>query len=79
MDQNNRMAPRWANPEVTARHMGDISLSTLAHGRISGKLPLPFVRIGGRILYDLNDVDAYLLGRKVANTAQADALDKPKQ
>ena len=59
MEHNSTRAPRWASPEATAKHMGGLSLSTLAHGRISGKLPIPFVKIGGRVLYDLADVDAY--------------------
>lgn len=75
MTTDTTKAPRWADEKRTAEHMGGISPSTLSHARVSGKLPLPFVKVGNRVLYDLNDVDAYLLSRKVANTAQADALD----
>jgi hypothetical protein len=77
MTSNITKAPRWADEKRTAEHMGGVSTSTLAHARISGKLPIPFVKVGNRVLYDLNDVDTYLLSRKVANTAQADALAKP--
>ncbi len=52
--------------ELVERWRGQISASTLANWRAEGKGPC-FVKVGGRILYPLDDVLAYERSRKAAN------------
>jgi Helix-turn-helix domain len=48
-----------------------IAKQTLARWRCYGLGPR-FVRIGGRIFYDIADLDAFIAGNKFRSTAEAD-------
>ena len=57
-----RLADRW-----------QISPRTLERWRWAGEGPA-FVKIGGRVVYRLDDVEAYENGRRCESTAQSTAL-----
>jgi predicted DNA-binding transcriptional regulator AlpA len=46
-----------------------ISKSTLNKRRVYGGGPL-YIKVGSRVIYDRTDLDAWLVGKKVANTSQ---------
>ncbi len=55
--------------EVVNRYQGQISVRTLANWRSSGVSP-PFVKIGGRILYRMNDLLEWERKRTVDSTSK---------
>ncbi|MBL3677229.1 MAG: helix-turn-helix domain-containing protein [Alphaproteobacteria bacterium] len=61
------------NEREVAAYMGSLSVKTLQRYRREGNGP-PFIRAGGRVLYDRHDCDIWLAARKVTNTIQARAL-----
>ena len=71
MPNENTSVPhrRWADPSKTADYI-DKSESRLAKLRHFGGGP-PFVKIGRSVLYDLDDVDRWLEGRKRRSTSDA--------
>lgn len=52
----------------------DVGISTVEQGRLTGRLPIPFIRLGGRsIRYRLEDVEKYIASLKAYNsTSEAD-------
>jgi predicted site-specific integrase-resolvase len=64
---------RYMNEHEAAEYMGRLSVKTLQRYRSTGEGP-PFIRAGGRVLYDRHDCDFWLAARKVTNTIQARAL-----
>ena len=50
---------RWLSTEAAAA----VSPSTLCNDRVTRSLNIPFTRLGRRILYDRQELDAYLLAR----------------
>lgn len=52
---------RWADPKATSAHTG-IPVSTLATWRCTDPERIKFHRIGRKVVYDLNEVDAALAG-----------------
>jgi hypothetical protein len=61
---------RLFDPEETSAYLR-IAKQTLAKWRSAGGGPR-FVRIGGRIFYDVADLDAFIAARKFQSTAEAD-------
>jgi hypothetical protein len=59
-------------PEVAARALG-ITVKTLANWRCLGTKGLSFVRVGGRIMYRQNEVDAFILAGKRSSTSDVGA------
>jgi len=55
-------------PQAVADRL-DSSPQTLANWRSSGKGPA-FIKVGGRVMYDDADVDAWLLAQRRTSTAQ---------
>jgi hypothetical protein len=66
------IVPRYLSPKNASRYTG-IAVKTLESLRRSGFGP-SFSVAGRSILYDRLDLDSYLAARRVANTAQAIAL-----
>ncbi|MCC6002279.1 MAG: helix-turn-helix domain-containing protein [Pararhodobacter sp.] len=66
------MADRFLNQANLARRW-HVSPRTLERWRWTGEGPA-FVKIGGRVVYRLEDVEAYECGRRCESTAQATAL-----
>lgn len=48
-------------PTQTARTLG-VAIGTLAVWRCTARYPLPFVKIGRRVMYKASDVDAFING-----------------
>jgi hypothetical protein len=61
---------RLFDPEETSAYLR-MARQTLAKWRSQGGGPR-FVRIGGRIFYDVTDLDAFIAARKFGSTAEAD-------
>lgn len=55
--------------EVADRYQGRIKVRTLANWRSAGVGP-PFVKVGGRILYKLDLIEAWETRRTVNGTSQ---------
>jgi predicted DNA-binding transcriptional regulator AlpA len=55
---------------LQAAEYTSISKSSLDKLRVYGGGP-SFIKVGSRIVYDRVDLDAWLLGKKVANTSQS--------
>jgi hypothetical protein len=51
----------------------NISKSSLDKLRVYGGGPL-YIKVGARVIYDRVDLDAWLEGKKVANTSQQSAV-----
>jgi hypothetical protein len=47
-----------------------ISKSTLDKLRVYGGGPI-YIKVGARVVYDRTDLDTWLVGKKIANTSQA--------
>lgn len=54
--------------EVADRYHGKVTVRTLANWRSQGVSP-PFVKVGGRILYRIEDVLDWEVRRTVGNTS----------
>ncbi|MBY5922067.1 helix-turn-helix domain-containing protein [Ferrimonas balearica] len=46
-----------------------VIIGTLVVWRCTGRYPLPFVKVGRRVMYRLNDVEAFIEGRIFEQTA----------
>jgi Helix-turn-helix domain len=58
------------DPDETAAYLR-VAKQTLAKWRCGGTGPR-FVRIGGRIFYDVADLETFIADRKFGSTAEAD-------
>ena len=63
-------ARRLFDPDETAAYLR-VARQTLAKWRCIGTGPR-FVRIGGRIFYDVADLETFIADRKFGSTAEAD-------
>jgi excisionase family DNA binding protein len=45
---------------------------TLENKRVSGIEPIPFVKLGRKVLYDPADLDAYVAARRFRSTSEAE-------
>jgi hypothetical protein len=54
----------WANVHETAKHIG-LSVDSLNRDRCTKLIGIPYTKIGKRVLYDLNEVDAFLSAHMV--------------
>ncbi len=57
--------------QLTERWAGEIHERTLANWRVTGQGPR-FIKIGGRVLYDIEEVEAWEKRRTVQSTAEYD-------
>jgi len=60
-------------PEQAAEYLG-IAKQTLAVWRSKGRYGLRFTKVGRRVRYRKADLDAFLEGRTVTNTGEAESL-----
>ncbi|MCB1551950.1 MAG: helix-turn-helix domain-containing protein [Alphaproteobacteria bacterium] len=58
---------RYLSEKQTADYIG-LSVKTLQRMRVSGN-GMPFIKAGARVLYDINDLNAYMSARKVQSTS----------
>lgn len=63
---------RWLSTEAAAAYLG-VSPSTLCNDRVTRSLNIPFTRLGRRVLYDRQELDAYLLARMEGVRRREDA------
>lgn len=63
-----KSASRRLHRKQTATYLG-VSLSWLDKSRLRGDGP-PFLKIGGRVVYDLGDLDAYLASCRRQSTSE---------
>jgi len=68
-------APDWRTAEATAHYLG-VTTSTLAKYRLTGEGP-KFARIGKRIAYLKEDLDAWMLAKRVKSTAETPSHRRP--
>lgn len=54
-------------PKQAAEFLG-VTIGTLAVWRCTGRYPLPFVKIGRRVMYKLTDIDTYINSHVFENT-----------
>jgi hypothetical protein len=59
----NQIGP--VKPEIEASAYLDLAPSTLEMDRRTGRLGIPFIRIGRRIGYLINDLDKWLINNRV--------------
>jgi hypothetical protein len=65
------MSKQYLTPEeLSARYGGRISVRTLSNWRSGAGCGPKFCRIGGRVLYPLNEVENWEDKRTVQNTAE---------
>jgi len=60
---NNQIGP--VKPEIEASAYLDLAPSTLEMDRRTGRLGIPFIRIGRRIGYLIHDLDKWLINNRV--------------
>ena len=54
-----------------ARRLG-LAVRTLENKRVSGIDPIPFVKLGRKVLYDPRDLEQWLNARRFLSTSEAD-------
>lgn len=59
--------------ELCDRYKEQISLRTLANWRCSGEGP-PYMKIGGRVLYRLEDIESWEAGRRMNSLSKFAAV-----
>jgi hypothetical protein len=55
--------PKLLKPKETAEILGS-TVQTLAEWRCTKRYPLPYLRVGGRILYRHDDVEKFLVSSR---------------
>ena len=70
------IAPDWRTAEAAAHYLG-VTTSTLAKYRLTGEGP-KFARIAKHIAYLQEDLDAWMLARRVVSTAETPSHQRPK-
>jgi len=59
------MAQRYLNTREAAKYLG-ISKQSLANDRCERRWGLPYLRIGRKVLYDIEELDNFLRSRRIA-------------
>ena len=54
-----------------ARRLG-LAVRTLCNKRVSGIEPIPYVKLGRKVLYDPRDLEAWVNARRFRSTSEAD-------
>lgn len=57
------------NNSGAANHIG-IAANTLNYWRTTGAQKIPFIKVGGRVMYRLQDLDQWLLERTYCHTGE---------
>lgn len=63
---------KYLSTEETAEHLR-VSQSWLAKSRLRGDGP-PFIKAGRTVLYDIDDLDAWLMKRKRRSTSHSNVV-----
>ena len=68
---DNTNSDRYLRTKPAAKHCNSTK-STFEKWRVSGGGP-PFIKMGKTVVYDVNDLDAWMAERRFRSTAEADA------
>jgi DNA-binding transcriptional MerR regulator len=60
---------RLANTSCAADHMG-IAAATLQYWRTTGAQKIPFIKVGGRVMYRISDLDNWLEENTFSHTGE---------
>ncbi|MEM7442899.1 MAG: helix-turn-helix domain-containing protein [Pseudomonadota bacterium] len=63
-----RPIARRVNTEKAAQYV-NLAKATLEKDRVTGRLGIPFAKLGRRVIYDLNDLDAWVDRRRRRHTS----------
>jgi excisionase family DNA binding protein len=63
--------PDLLTPPEAANHIG-VSVGTLSVWRCTGRYSIPYLKVGRKILYRREDLDAWLNSRMETRTGQLD-------
>lgn len=66
----NVIQPQLLDPAAAAAFLGLASPGVLAVWRCTKRYNLPYIRVGAKIMYDRNDLVAFLESRKVRQEPQ---------
>ena len=55
----NLIHAKFFTPEELASHL-NLSLKTLANWRSDGSVPLPYIKLGKKVLYSVDDIEAFI-------------------
>jgi len=58
-----------ANNSAAAEHIG-IAAATLQYWRTTGSQKIPFIKVGGRVMYRISDLDKWLDDRTFSHTGE---------
>ena len=58
-----------ANNSAAADHMG-IAAATLQYWRTTGAQKIPFIKVGGRVMYRISDLDKWLEKNTFSHTGE---------
>jgi DNA-binding transcriptional MerR regulator len=58
-----------ANNSAAANHIG-IAAATLQYWRTTGAQKIPFIKVGGRVLYRISDLDQWLEENTFSHTGE---------
>ena len=60
---------RLANNSAAADHLG-IAAATLQYWRTTGAQKIPFIKVGGRVMYRISDLDDWLTANTFSHTGE---------
>lgn len=63
------------SPKELAEYLG-ISINSLAVWRTNKTYPIPYIKVGGKIRYDLDDINQWLNNRKNNIISEGDKNDR---
>jgi hypothetical protein len=58
-----------ANNSAAANHIG-IAAATLQYWRTTGSQKIPFIKVGGRVMYRISDLDKWLDDHTFSHTGE---------
>jgi len=58
-----------ANNSAAANHIG-IAAATLQYWRTTGSQKIPFIKVGGRVMYRISDLDKWLEKNTFSHTGE---------
>lgn len=71
-------APEAAMKLLTRREAAEllrVKPQTLASWAVTGRYELPYIKIGGKVLYELASLEAFAAARTICNTGEAAKLN----
>ena len=63
------------SPQELAQYLG-VSVNSLAVWRTNKTYPIPYIKVGGKIRYDIDDINQWLNNRKNNTIAEGDKHGK---